>query len=90
MARRHVKGPIWQERVQRVKRSQHVVRVFTGETDEDWNCFLNSLPEYSSVQVGPICPHYRTDDGKFHWASYDWPVDAPPFSPGLMLSSQRS
>lgn len=90
MARRHVKGPIFQERVQRIKKSQHVVRVFTGETDEDWSLFLSSMPDYAVLRIGPICPHYRTDDGNFHWASFDWPVDAREFTPGMVLSSQGS
>jgi hypothetical protein len=75
MARTRTKAGLWSERLQKVKRQEHVVRIFTGENDEEWKQFLQSLPDYAQVRVGPICPHYRTADKEFNWSSYQWPVN---------------
>lgn len=75
MSRTRTKGPIWKDRIQKVKGLPCVVRVFSGESDKDWEAFLNALPMSAKERVGPICPHYRTADGAFHWASFEWPAD---------------
>jgi len=80
MARTRKKGPIFKERVQKVKGHPFVVRVFAGENDHEWESFLNSLPNYARRRIGPICPHYRTTDGAFNWASYEWPVEVSELS----------